>query len=138
MISLDKVVDGGPVGRNFDRLASSVHDSNEDRYKVALPFAANWSNFGGSLEDASYSRHGHLVVLQGLVTKSGTPAASDVIATLPDGFRPSENLIFAVATGGTTSFGAVRVESDGDIVWLAGNTTETDFTSLSGIVFAIG
>jgi hypothetical protein len=106
--------------------------------KVALPFAANWGNYGtGTGEEATYSRFGRLVVLQGLVTKSGTPAALDVIGTLPVGFRPVGNVLFPVVTGGTTSFGAVRVNSSGQIEWITGDTAETDFTSLSGIAFMV-
>ena len=105
--------------------------------KVALPFGANWGNYGGSEEDATYSRFGRLVVLQGLVTKSGTPASGDVIATLPVGFRPAEGLMFPVVTGATIAFGRVSVEANGQIQWRAGNTTETDYTSLSGIAFVV-
>jgi hypothetical protein len=106
--------------------------------KVPLSFAANWSNYGsGTGEEATYSRFGRLVVLQGLVTKAGTPAAADVIATLPAGFRPTGSVLFSVVTGGTTSFGAVRVNSSGQVEWIAGDTAESDFTSLSGITFVV-
>jgi hypothetical protein len=106
--------------------------------KQPLTFSAGWGNFGGSEEVATYSRFGRLVVLQGLVTKSGgTPASGNVIATLPVGFRPSAALMFPVVTGATTSFGRVSIEANGQIQWRTGNTTETDFTSLSGIAFAV-
>lgn len=105
--------------------------------KEALTFAANWANYGGSHEAATYSRFGRLVVLQGLVTKSGTPAGGDTIATLPAGFRPTTTLHFPVATGGTDAFGRVSVDSAGLVKWVSGNTTETDFTSLSGVCFVV-
>ena len=105
--------------------------------KEPLPFAANWGNYGSGSEAATYSRFGRLVVLQGLVTKSGTPAGGNVIATLPVGFRPTSAVSFPVATGGTDAFGRVTIGSSGDIVWWSGSTVETDFTSLSGIAFVV-
>lgn len=138
MISLEHLADGSVADRNFERLAASVRDASEDRYKIALPFAANWGDYGSPNEGASFSRHGRLVVLQGLVTKSGTPASGNAIGTLPEGFRPVDTLHFAVATGGTDAFGRVSVDSAGVIKWISGSTVETDFTSLAGVVFAIG
>jgi hypothetical protein len=110
--------------------------------KQSLTLGSGWVNYSpfvvAGYEVASCSRFGRLVVLQGLVTKSGgTPTAGDVIATLPVGFRPTSDLVFAVATGSVDAFGRVDVQSDGDVVWRAGNTTETDHTSLSGIAFMV-
>ena len=108
------------------------------RRKVAFPFAAGWGNYSGAYEDASYSKVGNLVILQGLVTKSGgTPAADDLIGTLPAGFRPTETLLFMQASGATSSAGRVDVWSDGSVRWITGSTTETDHMSLSGIVFMV-
>jgi hypothetical protein len=107
-----------------------------DTYKTALPFGANWGNYG-VYEGATYSRIGRMVILQGLVSKTGTPAGGDVIATLPAGYRPAEHVIFATATGETTVGGRVDVESTGQIIWRTGATGETDYTSLSGIAFVI-
>lgn len=103
--------------------------------KTAFPFAVNWGNYGGTLEDATYSRFGRLVVLQGLVTKTGTPGSGDLIGTLPAGFRPTELVDFIAPTGEPFTAGRVRVETDGDVIWLNGATGETDYTSLSGITF---
>jgi hypothetical protein len=106
-------------------------------YKQALPFGTNWGNHGSEPTQGvcTYSRFGRLVVVQGLATKSGTPGSGDVIGTLPTGFRPSGLLHFPVATGATDAYGRVAIDSSGVIRWEAGNTTETDYTSLSGIVF---
>ena len=108
--------------------------------KVALPFASGWGNYGTAVwtEGASYSRFGRLVVLQGLVTKAGgAPAATDVIATLPVGFRPAGRQMFVVVTGNTEQDGRVDVLADGTVVWMRGSATETDYTSLSGIAFVV-
>lgn len=107
--------------------------------QVAFPFAAGWADYGSGFEGASYSRHGRVVTLQGLVTKSGgTPAVNDVIGTLPPGFRPTATLIFPTASGQANQFGRVQVTVAGEVVWLQGGATETDYTSLSGISFVVG
>lgn len=121
-----------------DRLKRLENASDADVTKAALPFGANWGNYGTTWEDASYSRHGRVVRLQGLVTKSGTPAAADVIATLPVGFRPAEDLIFAAISGSTPEVaGRVDVHANGTVTWQRGSTTEQDYTSLSGISFVV-
>jgi hypothetical protein len=134
-------------GAELDALVRAIIDRSEFGIlirqiqgvaKVALPFSASWGNFGGGNEGATYSRIGRLVVLQGLVTKSGgTPADGDVIATLPSGFRPTEALMFPVVTGATITFGRVSVVTSGEIRWRLGSTAETDFTSLSGVSFVV-
>jgi hypothetical protein len=122
-----------PVQANFDKIAAAL---GEQTFKRALPFAAGWGNYGAGFETASYSRIGRLVVLQGLVTKTGgTPTAGDLIAVLPIGFRPSGGLVFAVATGETTAVGRVDLAANGNINWRAGASGEADYTALSGIVF---
>jgi hypothetical protein len=110
--------------------------------KQSLTLGSGWVNYSpfvvAGYEVASCSRFGRLVVLQGLVTKSGgTPTVGDVIATLPEGFRPAGRLLFAVPTGGTNAFGRVDVLANGEIQWHAGSTNETDHASLSGIAFMV-
>lgn len=109
----------------------------QGKSKVAFPFAAGWGNFGSGFEGASYSRHGRVVCLQGLVTKSGTPASGNVIGTLPQGFRPTGRLVFAVTSGSAETRGRVDVFPNGEVQWISGGTGETDFTSLSGIAFVV-
>lgn len=107
-------------------------------HKTAFPLAAGWANYGAGYEAATYSRLGRCVTLQGLVTKSGgTPTLGDVVGTLPDGYRPTSNQIFPVATGETAAMGRIDVQANGDVVWRAGATTEADYTSLSGVSFLI-
>ena len=105
--------------------------------KNALSFGANWGNYGGALEVCTYSRMGHLVILQGLATKSGTPAAGDVIGTLPENYWPGGQLVFAQDTSEGNSAARVDVLANGQIVWKAGGTTEADYTTLSGICFVV-
>ena len=77
------------------------------------------------------------VDLRGLVTKNpGTPSQGDVIALLPAGYRPPARMAFPVATGSATDvYGRVDVQADGAVVWIAGGTGETDFTSLGTVSF---
>jgi hypothetical protein len=119
---------------NFDKIAAAL---GEQTFKAALPFAAGWANYGGIWETGSYSRIGRLVVLHGLVTKTGgTPTLGDAIATLPAGARPTLRLRFTTVTGNPDQTrGTVDVAPTGIVSWEAGATAETDYTSLSGIVF---
>ena len=104
-----------------------------------LVYSASWGAFSASyVEGTFYKDSQGLVHLEGLVSKSsgdGIPAANNVIGTLPDGYKPVRKLIFPVATGQTFAAGTIQMEVNGDITWQSGNNTETDFTSLSGIVF---
>lgn len=102
-------------------------------------FGTNWGNYGGNEETAAFYRDPLLVVrLKGMVTKTGTPAISDVIFTLPEGYRPPKSSYFAVATGQTNAVdGQVQIQTDGDVVWICGNTTEQDYTSFMGINFRV-
>jgi hypothetical protein len=121
--------------RNLER---EVYDPEINFLKIPFPFASGWANSGGSYEDASYSKIGSLVVLQGIVTKTGgTPAPGNVIGTLPEGYRPFEILQFPVKTGVADAYGTLEIQADGDVVWIGGATGETDNTSLSGICYVV-
>jgi hypothetical protein len=110
-----------------------------DVYKEPLAYGTDWDDYGGTLEGGSYSRIGRVVVLQGVVSKSGgTPTNGDVIATLPAGFRPAVRLILAADTAGASAtHGRVDIYATGEIKWVSGATAEQDYTSLSGIAFVV-
>lgn len=123
--------------RRISDLATEVSNMHEWDM-LAFPFAAGWGNFGSGFEAATYGRRGDIVRLQGLVTKSGgTPTVNDVIGTLPAGFRPTSQLRLDFATGGTPSSGQFDIQTDGDVVWISGSTSETDYVSFSGVSFVI-
>lgn len=127
------------VYRRLDAAERQIQRMGE--YKIALPMGAGWGAYsagGTPWEVATYSRVGRLVLLQGLVSKTGgTPVIGDVIGTLPVGFRPSGDLLMIAHTGATASLGRVNVlAASGNLTWGGGNTTEQDYTSLSGIIFA--
>lgn len=98
---------------------------------TALPYAANWSDFGAPWRVGGYRRdHLGRVHLRGMVKKSVAVAAPDTIFTLPAGFRPAADEYFAVNSNG--AFGTVFVTSAGLVRVQVGNLT---YVSLSGISF---
>lgn len=78
---------------------------------TALTLAGAWTNFGAPYQTARYRKVGGSVFVEGLVVpEAGT------IATLPVGYRPAADLVFAVAQGGPgisrvdiTSAGAISL-----------------------------
>ncbi|MBI3936419.1 MAG: hypothetical protein HY323_05535 [Betaproteobacteria bacterium] len=101
-------------------------------------FGTNWGNYGTPWETAAFYKDPlGRVYLKGMTTKTGTPTINDVIFTLPEGYRPAKDLLFGVASETTGTFGASRVDvkANGDVVWIAGGTSETDYTQLNNISF---
>lgn len=84
------------------------------------------------------------VHFQGMATKcgSGTPGSSDLIFTLPPGFRPVERGFHATLAGGNTfgAFGAVIVGPDGSVFGVEGNrsASTSGYISLDGLSFRCG
>ncbi len=75
-------------------------------------FENGWSNLGGGRSAAAFYRDSQgLVHLKGVL--SGTTATTAF--TLPQGYRPSEQLFMPVAVGGP-GFGGLNVNTDGRIV----------------------
>lgn len=60
---------------------------------TALPFAANWANFGGVYQTAGYRKIGDVVELRGVVTRSPGAVPPQTIATLPAGYRPPASVV---------------------------------------------
>lgn len=81
------------------------------------PFQSGFSAAGGSDLDPGFYKAAGMVWLQGTAT-GGAPSGGDVF-TLPPGYRPP----------GTAHFGAVEVQSDGDV------NASTGTVSLDGIAF---
>jgi hypothetical protein len=79
-------------------------------------YAGTWSNLGGAFQVAQYRKVGDEVQMRG-VAQGG--AAGSTIFTLPVGFRPIQNMIFA--TSSNTLFGEIRVMNTGLVVMQAGN-----------------
>jgi len=104
----------------------------------ALPFAAGWTNYGGSYEAGAFRKDQLGVVhLRGLVMlANGTPAMGSVIGTLPPGYRPQTARLFVVHTGHPYAAGRIDVDTSGQLVWFPGAIGEPDYTSLEGISFS--
>lgn len=93
-----------------------------------IAFAGAWVNFGGTNEAANYYKDSLGRVHLGGIVKTG--AIGTTIFTLPSGYRPQYNMIYAVASNG--AFGICTVNPDGTVVASSGNNT---YFSLSGITF---
>lgn len=96
----------------------------------------SWVNFGTTFQVAGYRKVGDVVALRGMI-KNGTVAGLTVLFTLPSGFRPPADLIFA--TAGFTSSGKdvvrVDVDSSGNVK-LGGALDGANYLSLSNIQFS--
>lgn len=91
-------------------------------------FAGTWVNFGGTNESAHYYKDPWGRVFVGGVVKLGTIGTT--IFTLPVGYRPKENVGFAVNSNG--AFGVCTINPDGTVVATSGSNV---YFILSGINF---
>ena len=99
-----------------------------------LPLTNGWQSYGSSGSDAygiaTYTKTAAGVVfVEGLVKNGGW----GLIATLPAGYRPSRRLIFNLNSHAETT--RVDVETNGNVLWVAGGKGEQHWVSLSGISF---
>ena len=102
-----------------------------------LTLGAGWVHYGGTWSTAQYKKGSdNIVSLHGLI-KSGTATAGTVIATLPSGYRPLENLICTTstydATENTAAGARLDVNSNGQLVIREG--VLTNWVSLAGCNF---
>ena len=92
-------------------------------------FQNSWVNFGAPYPSAGFYKDAYGIVrLQGVV-KSGSSAAA-VIFTLPSGYRPAANKLFAT---GANPIAQMQVDSSGNVS--ATNFGNTAATVLDGIQF---
>jgi len=91
----------------------------------------SWVDFGGTYNTNGYRKTTDgLVVLKGLVKKTGTPVVQEVIGTLPVSYRPSGILIFQ-----SSSIDApcrIDVYPNGEVRYISGSSS---WISLEGIHF---
>ena len=76
------------------------------------------------------------VHLQGIVSKCFSPPSGDTIFTLPPGYRPVK--LQHHGTVSSDAFGAVNVDSSGNVFAVAGNYGNAGWISLDGISFRCG
>lgn len=98
---------------------------------LTLNTAGNWASFGGAYAMPAYKKVGDLVFLRGLVVRSS--GADTLIATLPSGYRPLADQLFA--TAGDNALARIDVETDGEMRLQAG--TAAAYLSLDTISFSV-
>jgi hypothetical protein len=92
----------------------------------------NWTDYGSGYYTNGYRRtKDGVVILKGLIKRSGTITSGEIIGTLPVGYRPSEELIFETCTNSNAS-SRVDIFSDGTVRVIAG---DPGWLSLDGIKF---
>ena len=90
-----------------------------------------WVNYGSPYTSAGYTKDSNGVVhLRGLV-KSGATTTGTVIFTLPAGYRPTSDWIFALVANDL--LGQCRVDTSGNVKYWTGSNF---WFSLDGISFA--
>ncbi|WP_421883300.1 hypothetical protein [Methylibium sp.] len=99
---------------------------------IAPTLLNSWVNFSAAFNPAGYFRDQFGIVrLRGLV-KDGS-AANAVIFTLPTGYRPAFQTMFAVISG--SILGRVDVLANGDVQMISGGSV--GFVSLDAISFQV-
>ena len=77
---------------------------------ATLSLGSGWTNYGASYGVPRYRRINNVTYTEGLVVGSGA-----VIATLPAGFRPSQDLIFLQHSGTAPGHARMDVVVSGNI-----------------------
>jgi hypothetical protein len=96
---------------------------------IAVSFGTGWSDYGSAWQTAAYCKDAAgFVHVRGLVQR--TSGSGTTILTLPAGYRPAAQKIFAVY--GDAGAGRIDVRTDGVVLYTAGGT---GFLSLEGITF---
>ncbi|MEZ4874748.1 MAG: hypothetical protein R2793_04690 [Flavobacteriaceae bacterium] len=94
---------------------------------------ASWTNYSSTYENAGYYKHNNRVYLRGLVRNTNLIVGSgSVIFTLPVGYRPSKRKI---CTGMQNGGIRVDINTNGQVIYMAGDDILYDYFSLEGISF---
>jgi hypothetical protein len=127
------IYQGATVNDNYISLSSNNIRvlGTIGEFWTTLSFNTGWANYGSGFQNIGYKKVGDLVFLKGLVLRTSGTAAT--IATLPSGYRPAAECIFA--TTSNDAFSEIRVTTAGAINLVIG--TATAWVSLDGIVFSI-
>lgn len=103
--------------------------------RVGQPaFAGAWTNLGSTYANTSFVRRPDgWVTLHGRPSNATNPLGlSSTIFTLPPGFKPEADVVFAIVSNG--AFGQVTVTSAGAVNYVAGATVAPAI-SLDGISY---
>lgn len=94
---------------------------------TGLPYAGSWTNAGGAYPVGQYTKLPNgMVLLRGMVKRTGGTTAIETIATLPTGYRPAvQQYGFAGYTNNGTSDAVVRtdVSSNGAVTYVPNGQT---------------
>lgn len=96
-------------------------------------FVSGWSNFGSPHAPAGFYKDRGRVYLQGTVKKSTVVADRDVIFTLPAGYIPAVQSLFASLSANVSC--RVDVNMTGEVVVTKGGNSA--YVSLNGLSFRI-
>lgn len=100
-----------------------------------VAFQNSWANFSTPWRGASFSKSADGYVTFGGVVTAGS--VGTIMFTLPDGYKPSADCMFAIANSDTTaSVGTVQVKADGKVYFVNGAAgSPTTFVSLDNVRF---
>lgn len=99
----------------------------------SLVYQNNWTSYGSGYANGEFTKTSSgVVILKGLVMRTGAVVADETIATLPEGFRPATKMNFLVAVSGVDS-ATLYIMPNGDIK--AGSNTTAAATALDRIAF---
>lgn len=97
----------------------------------------NWTDYGSPYSSNGYTiTPSGVVMLKGLIKRSGTPVSGEKIGQLPAGYWPTDRLIFQTSSQydsvTTQHIGRVDIDSSGQILFINGDPS---YLSLEGINF---
>lgn len=93
------------------------HIKGDDSWIVAT-LQNSWVRFDTTFSDAQYRLKGGVVYIEGRI-KSGTATATTVLFTLPEGYRPAEQL--EITTTSNAALGRFDIKANGDVIIQVGS-----------------
>lgn len=97
----------------------------------------SWTDYGSPYSSNGFTKTtSGVVMLKGLIKRSGTPVQNEIIGTLPSGYRPSGKLMFETSSSADTSSGMhssrIDINTDGTVHFMNG---DSGYLTLEGINF---
>ena len=108
-----KLADAGVTASKIDFSTFSEHDTWDSGW-LTPTFSSNYDGGGSTVE---YRKVGDIVYLRGQATRdSGTPQNSELMFTLPEGYRPTNTGgIPQIAAGSSSNSGKVHIQESGEV-----------------------
>lgn len=99
-------------------------------------FQNGWTNYGGTWRGAVFRKTSGIVKVQGLVIHAAGNVAPSIAFTLPAGYRPGADIMFAAASSNGSELATrVDVTSAGDVRLGQGLPSGSGYFSMTGISF---